>query len=80
MEDTFVKLIGDLVASIGIPGALLMVLAWSWIKAQPQVFQFLTGTNESLKQIATCMGGLATKQDVGELRNDVRDIKERLIN
>lgn len=80
MEETFVKLVGDLVANIGVPGALLMVLAYSWIKLQPHVIQFFTSTPQQLERIATSMTSLATKDDLKEVRDEVKEIRDRLIN
>jgi hypothetical protein len=72
MEETFVKLVGDLVASIGVPGALLMVLAYGWLKSQPVLLTFLTSTTKSLEQIAMSMVDL--RKDLDELREDVRKL------
>lgn len=72
MEETLVKLIGDLVGTIGVPGALLIVLAWSWLKSQPVLFEFLTSTTKSLQQIADSMQSL--RDDIDELREDVKSL------
>ena len=70
VDNEFVKIVTELVGSIGVPGALLLVLAWSWVKAQPLLFKFFESVSHSLETLA---------HSQQEIREDIREIKMSLL-
>lgn len=51
MDQALVKTITDLVGSVGVPGAILLILAWGGKQLVPSLVKFFEGVTQSLAQI-----------------------------
>lgn len=73
MDEAIIKMLTDLVGSVGVPGAILLVLAYMGIKAQPQLIGFVTKVPVALEKIAGVMEDV--KEDVKEVRREVGELR-----
>lgn len=74
MDETIIKVLTDFVSAVGVPGAILLVLAYMGIKAQPHLINFLSQVPVALEK----MGGLMqeVKDDVKETRREVGELRK----
>lgn len=49
------KAITDLVGSVGVPGAILLILAWAGKQLVPTLVKFFEGVTQSLAKIETTL-------------------------
>lgn len=60
-----VKAITDLVGSVGVPGAILLILAWGGRQLVPSLVRVFEGITQSLAKIEVTLGDM--KDEIREL-------------
>lgn len=73
MEDSTVKVITDLVSSLGLPVVLVIFGMVCWWRAQPRILGFLEKVGSAMEVLAVKQTEVA--EEVKEMRQDIREIR-----